>query len=147
MKKLLALACATSALAFASGANADTSIVISGPIGQACAISATTAVSDQGMAATPTPGTTTTFAYSSTEFANTSGTIYQSGHVTYTPTVNTACDYTMTPANGALRAQSGSSHGATLPLSAAIAVGSIPTPVLLTSRAAVTVPVTAPKRP
>jgi hypothetical protein len=113
MKKLLALACATSALALSSGAWADTlynsydySIAINGTVGTSCTLSLPEAADTPGAnEASGTHSTATiggvTFNYSALADSNfhIKG---ATGHVTFPVTTNDFCQYTLSGTNGNL---------------------------------------------
>jgi hypothetical protein len=118
MKKMIALACATSVLALASGASAaDWSIVMSGQVLPSCSINATPTVSAGGS----TTGTTTTFNYAPSDFSALGVTKHLSGNVQFTSVSTGNCQFSATSGTGAL---TGSSH--TIGYTAGIIKGTTP---------------------
>ncbi|MGO9486931.1 MAG: hypothetical protein ACLPX9_20565 [Rhodomicrobium sp.] len=105
MKKLLVLACATSALALASGANAQNyNIQISGNVGTTCTIGSPTAY-DVGTGAADNVSYNSvgaSFTYNS-NFADSNGHLKGvAGWVDIPVSTNHACAFSLTTVNGAL---------------------------------------------
>ena len=123
MKKIFALACATSVLALASGAWAQQyQVNLSGTVQGFCTVGAP--VKHNTGVTTDTGGTASASSASFTfasDFSNASGILnHSAGNVDLPVTTNHACNYVLSSANGGLQRSSG---GPSIPYTAAVVAG------------------------